>query len=59
MERFLPAEEAALVRTSFAGLWSLDGADGDAAIEGFTLRPEARARRGWEGSGTIVYAAAA
>ena len=58
MERFLPAEEAALVRTSFAGLWSLDGADGDAAIAAALAEPDAfvlKPQR--EGGGNNLYGA--
>ncbi len=56
MERFLPADAAALVRSSFAGLWALEGAGAEEAIQmalanpaGFVLKPQR------EGGGNNLY----
>jgi glutathione synthase len=56
VERFLPPDAAALVRTCFAGLWALDGADADAVVAmalaepaAFVLKPQR------EGGGNNLY----
>jgi hypothetical protein len=56
LERFLPAEPAALVRTCFAGLWALDGGDAERVIAMALAEPDAYVLKPQrEGGGNNLY----